>query len=142
MVTLLMQVDPATAATAVTSVTGILSSRSDAMVILVLGLACLGLWLWKVHIPRQASEQKLRDDTTKILAVNSDTLAELSKVSGAIHATATHSNTTLNAMVAIKHMEVDCIEHIATKAGCDLTRPLSEIRGVLKAVEHGATVRS
>lgn len=135
------QIDPATAAAAASSASSILSSRSDAMVILVLSLALAGLWLWKVHIPRQAAEQKLRNDTTQILAVNSDTLAEISKVSGAIHATSMHSNTTLNAMVAIKHMEVDCIEHIATKSGCDLTRPLSEIRGVLKAVEHGATVR-
>jgi hypothetical protein len=139
---LFAQVDPATAAAAASTASSILSTRSDAMVILVLGLVVLGLWVWKVLIPRQAAEQKLRDDMTKILATNSDTLAELSKVSGSIHENATHSNTTLNAMVAIKHMEVDCIEHIANHAGCDLTRPLSEIRGVLKAVEHGATVRS
>lgn len=136
------QIDPATAAAAATTASGILSTRSDAMVILVIFLALGGLWIWKVLIPRQAAEQKLRDDMTKILATNSDTLAELSKVSGSIHSTTANSNTTLNAMIAIKTMEVDCIEHIANHAGCDLTRPLSEIRGVLKAVEHGATVRS
>lgn len=142
MVTLFSQVDPAAAATAVTSVTGILSSRSDAMVILVLVLGGLGIWIWKVVIPQKESEKKNREEMTKILAVNSDTLAELSKITGSIHTNTTHSNTTLNAMIAIKHMEVDCIEYIAEKSGYDLTKPLSEIRGVLKAVEHGATVRS
>ena len=136
------QVDPATAATAVTTATGILSTRSDAMIILVIVLAGVGLWIWKVLIPRQASEQKLREDMTKILATNSDTLAELSKVSSSIHTNTSQSNTTLNAMVAIKYMEVDCIEVIAKNSGLDLTKPLSEIRGVLKAVEHGATSRN
>lgn len=117
----------------------ILSDRSDAMLILV-GLICLfGFWLWKIHLPRQESEQKLREADKAIHQSNAATLEELSKVTTTVHQTTTHSNTTLRAMVEVKEIELDCIDKVASATQCDIRSELAEARGVLRAVRAGAT---
>lgn len=125
--------------TAVSTATGILADRSDAMVILVLGIVAFVWWMWKVHIPRQESERKLREADKEIHAANANTLAELSKITTGIHQTTTHSHTTIRAMLEVKEIELDCIDSVAEKSGCDLRANLSEARGVLRAVRAGAT---
>ncbi len=125
--------------TAINTGTSLLSNRSDAMVILVGFLALAALWIWKVHIPRVESERKLHEANKEIHQTNADTLGELCKVTTSIHATATHSNTTLRAIVEIKEIELECIDVIAEKTQCDIRDKISEARGVMRAVRVGAT---
>jgi cytoskeletal protein RodZ len=134
---MLAQIDAATSVTG--AATSILSDRSDAMVILVGMIALAGFWLWKVHMPRQQFEQKLREADKAIHQSNANTLEELSKVTTTVHQTTTHSNTTLRAMVEVKEIELDCIGRVAEKAQCDISSQLAEARGVLRAVRAGAT---
>lgn len=130
------QVDVTTAAGTASS---ILADRSDAMVILVAVLGILVLWIWKVLIPQKASDQKLREADKEIHQTNAATLAKLSEVTTGIHATTQHSNTTLNAMLIVKKIELDCLTKVSLHTGCDLRESLSEARGVLMAVEAGVT---
>ena len=125
--------------TAINTGTSLLSNRSDAMVILVGVLALIGLWIWKVHIPRVESERKIHEANKEIHQTNANTLGELSKVTSSIHATATHSNTTLRAIVEIKEIELECIDVIAEKTQCNIREKISEARGVMRAVRAGAT---
>jgi cytoskeletal protein RodZ len=125
--------------TAVSTATGILADRSDAMIILVGVIVLAALWLWKVHIPRQESERKLREADKEIHAANANTLSELSKITTGIHQTTTHSHTTIRAMLEVKEIELDCIDTVSEKAGCDIRAKISEARGVLRAVRAGAT---
>jgi hypothetical protein len=131
--------DPGTVSTAVTTTTSFLTDRSDAMVILVMVIAFGVLWMWKVHIPRQESERKLREADKEIHQANASTLAELSKITTGIHQSTAHSSTTLRAMLEVKEIEIDCIDKVSTAAGCDIRDKLAEARGVLRAVRVGAT---
>lgn len=130
------QIDPNTAVNATTS---ILEGRSESLIILVLVILVFGFWLWKIHLPRVESEKRLREADKEIQKTNTQTLAEISKVTASIHGTTHHSSNTLSAMLTVKKIEVDCIEAVSQNSGIDLTKQLSEIRGVLKAVESGAT---
>jgi cytoskeletal protein RodZ len=125
--------------TAVSTATGILADRSDAMVILILAIALAGLWLWKVHIPSRESERKLREADKEIHSANAKTLAELSTVTAGIHNVTTHSHSTVRALVEVKEIELDCLDAVSEKAGCDLRSKLSEARGVIRAVRAGVT---
>lgn len=131
------QVD--TAATAVSAASSILEGRSESLVILVLFVAAGLLWVWKVTLPRMDSDRKLREADKEIQKTNSETLQKLTDVTSTIHRTTSKSSHTMSAFLEIKKIEVDCIENVATKVGCDLIKPLSEIRGVLKAIEAGST---
>jgi hypothetical protein len=128
-----------TVSTAVNTTTSFLSDRSDAMVILVAVIVLFALWLWKVHIPRQESERKLREADKEIHSANAATLAELSKITTGIHQHTAHSTTTLRAMIEVKEIEIDCIDKVSNAAGCDIRDKLAEARGVLRAVRAGAT---
>lgn len=131
--------DPGTVSTAVTTTTSFLADRSDAMVILVIFIAFGAWWMWKVQIPRLESERKLREADKEIHQANAATLAELSKITTGIHQSTSNSNTTLRAMLVVKKIEIDCIDKVSTAAGCDIRDKLAEARGVLRAVEAGAT---
>lgn len=131
-----MQVDPVSTAG---EVSNFLGNRSDAMVILVGVMALFGFWLWKIHLPRQDSDRKLREADKAIHETNAQTLAELGKVTSGVHVTTIDSNKTLRAMVEVKHIEIDCLGIVAKAANCDLKEQLAEARGVLRAVAHGAT---
>jgi hypothetical protein len=128
-----------TVSTAVNTTTSFLADRSDAMVILVIVIGFFGWWMWKVHIPRQESERKLREADKEIHQANANTLAELSKITTGIHQNTLHSTTTLRAMVEVKEIEIDCLDKVSNKAGCDIRDKLAEARGVLRAVRAGAT---
>lgn len=131
--------DTATAATAINSTSSFLADRSDAMVILV-GLILLGaLWIWKVHIPRQESDRRMREADKEIHRTNSETLSQLSKVTENISKTTSSSCTTIHAMVEVKEIELNCISSIADKTQCDIKEQIAEARGVLRAVKAGVT---
>jgi len=125
--------------TAVNTASNVLADRSDAMIILVAVIVLFALWLWKVHIPRQESERKMREADKEIHQSNASTLSELSKITTGIHQNTTHSSTTLRAIVEVKEIELDCLGILADKTGCDIREKLSEARGVLRAVRAGAT---
>lgn len=121
------------------SVGSLLADRSDAMVILVGVMVLFGFWMWKIHLPRQESDRKLKEADKIIHETNSKTLAELGRVSAGVHVTAIDSNKTLRAMVEVKHIELDCLAVVSRAANCDLKEQLAEARGVLRAVAHGVT---
>lgn len=122
-----------------TTVSSILSGRSDAMVILIGTMLLGGFWLWKIHLPRQESDRKLREADKAIHETNSQTLAELGKVTAGVHSTTVDSNKTLRAMIEVKHIEIDCLSAVSEFTKCDIREQLAEARGVLRAVAHGVT---
>ena len=121
------------------SVGNLLADRSDAMVILVGVMVLFGFWMWKIHLPRQESDRKLKEADKLIHETNALTLAELGKVTAGVHITTIDSNKTLRAMVEVKHIELDALAIVSRAANCDLREQLAEARGVLRAVAHGAT---
>ena len=124
---------------AASTASSILADRSDAMVILVGLIGLVAFWLWKIHLPQKQSEQKLRESDKIIHEINSQTLSELSKLTGGIHQTTQHSSSTIRAMVEVKEIEIECMGKIAELTKCDIRDKLSEARGVLRAVRAGAT---
>ena len=125
--------------TAVTTGTSLLADRSDAMVILVIVLAGVILWIWKVVIPQKQSEARLRDADKEIHMQNANTLSELSKVTTGIHDKTDRSFKTISAMMEVKEIELGAIGKIADFTKCDLKEELSEARGVIRAIRIGTT---
>ena len=126
-------------ATAASTVSSLLSDRSDAMVILVGLIIVAILWIWKVLIPQRESDQALREADKKIHQENAATLSKLSAVTASIHSNTAHSNTTIRAMLEVKEIELDCIGMISNHTQCDVRDKLAEAKGVLRAVRSGAT---
>lgn len=131
--------DPATAVTAANAASTLLSGRSDSMIMLA-GVGVLaGLWIWYIAIPKSKADvdsRKMQDETSRMHA---ETLDKLTQVTSAIHTNTSRSGTTLNAIMTIKKLEIDCFDTIANATNCNLNRQISEMRGVVMAVENGAT---
>jgi hypothetical protein len=131
--------DPATAATAATAASSLLSGRSDSMLVLAGVLVLAGLWIWYIAIPKSKVDQesrKMQDETSRMHA---ETLDKLTQITSTIHNTTSKSGTTLNAIMMLKKIEVECFDIIANETKCNIGRQLSEMRGVVMAVENGAT---
>ena len=130
----------AQAETTATAVSSVLSGRSDPMIILVAVLVLAGLWIWYIAVPRAASDRKIQEASQETSRINAETLKQLTAVTTSMHGRVNQSGTTLNAILTIKKIEIDCFDAIATATNCNLNKQISEMRGVVMAVENGATV--
>lgn len=125
---------------AATTTAELLKGRSDAMIILIIVVVAVVLWTWKVYLPQMESERLLRAADKEITRTNASTLEALSKVVASIHGDVRHAGTTARAIFELEKLGIDCFEVISIKTGCDLTREIGKMRGVVIAMESGATI--
>lgn len=125
----------------------ILKGRSESLVILAIGAVVGGLWIWKVVVPERASARDMRasaetarhlsDQKQQEIALKqADTIAALGQVTTAIHGTTQLTQESIDVLIEVSKLQVDCLAKVSSATGCDLRDPLSEMRGVLKMVRR------
>lgn len=119
----------------VDAATSLLSGRSDAMLILAIGAALVGLWIWKVVIPERSSKQENAAKQLEIQQKQGEIIAELSKVTSATHTTANDMHMRVKVMFAVSSVQTEILRKL-TEGKLPVGEELAQIKGMYHLIER------